>query len=221
MRRAVAIARASDGAFDPTIGPLVAIWRVARQSKALPDPAELARARTLVGWRLLQLDPANQTIRLNKRGMRLDLGGIAKGYILQEAIATLRTHGTPRAMVEAGGDIVAGEPPPDRTGWRIDVPGTSVEFRARATALTNAALSTSGATAQFVVIDGTRYSHIVDPRTGLGVTNGFLAHVIAADAATADAIATALTVLGVEGSRGLLPQFPGVLASVHLSGVVR
>ena len=217
MAHAVGIARASDGAFDPTVGPLVALWRQSRRSAQMPDRSELERARARVGWRLLAFSAKQPAIRLSKRGMRLDLGGIAKGYILQEAIATLRGRGVPRAMVEAGGDIVVGDPPPGRRGWTIEVPGASTRFRTRASALANAALSTSGAIVQFVEIDGTRYSHVVDPRTGLGLTNGFAAHVIAENAATADAIATALTVLGPEGGRGLLAQFPDVLASLQVA----
>jgi thiamine biosynthesis lipoprotein len=213
MIRAVEIAQASDGAFDPTIGPLVAIWREARRSKQLPDPGLLERARARVGWRLLSFDARAQAIRLGTSGMRLDLGGIAKGYILQEALGTLRAHGVSRALLEAGGDVVVGQAPPGRRGWHIEVPLDDAEFMARASALTNAALSTSGPTAQFVEIEGTRYSHVVDPRTGLGLTNGFTAHVIAGDAATADALATALTILGA-GARGtFLARFPGVVAN--------
>jgi thiamine biosynthesis lipoprotein len=215
LTRSAAIASASGGAFDPTIGPVVALWRRARQTGRLPDPAHLEQARALVGWRLVELDPRRRAIRLKEAGMQLDLGGIAKGYILQEALATLREHGAPRALVAGGGDIVAGDAPPDARGWRIDVQGGSPALTARASALTNAALATSGPTAQFVVIDGTRYSHVVDPRTGVGVTNATVAHVIARDGATADAIATALSVLGPENSRPLLARFPGVVVSMH------
>ena len=128
--------------------------------------------------------------------MRLDLGGIAKGYILQQALGAMVPLGVTQALVEAGGDIVVGDAPPGRDGWRIDVAGSDAVFAARAARLTNAALATSGPTAQFVEIDGVRYSHVVDPRTGMGLTNGVTARVIARDGATADALATALTVAG-------------------------
>ena len=146
--------------------------------------------------------------------MRLDLGGIAKGYILEEALHTLRSAGVRRALIEAGGDIVVGDAPPDRDGWRIDVTGADREFAARAAKLTNAALATSGPTAQFVEIDGVRYSHVVDPRTGVGLTNHVTAHVIARDGATADALATALTVARAGDVPRLLSRFPGVRVSV-------
>jgi thiamine biosynthesis lipoprotein len=214
MARAVDIARTTDGAFDPSIGPFVAHWREARRSRRLPDRAMLDSARSLVGWQRIGLDEARRAVRLAAPGMRLDLGGIAKGHILQDALRTIRAHGVTRALLEAGGDIVVGDAPPNRPGWRIEVPGADAAFAAQAARLTNSALATSGATMQFVEIDGVRYSHVVDPRTGLGVTNGLVAHVVAPDGATADALATALTVLGPESARGVIERFPGVVATL-------
>jgi thiamine biosynthesis lipoprotein len=211
LRRAVAIADATGGAFDPTVGPLVALWREARTARRLPEPAALEAARRRTGWRHLDLDPHASTVRLRLDGMRLDLGGIAKGYILQETLQILRSRGVTRALVESGGDIVAGDAPPDRAGWRIDVRGADPEFAARAAQLANAALSTSGASAQFVEFGGVRYSHVIDPRTGLGSTGGITAHVIAPDAATADALSTALTVLGPEAAGMLRAGFPDAI----------
>lgn len=215
LARSGEITAVSGGAFDPTIGPVVGLWRLARQTGRLPDPMQLELARLRVGWHLVELDAARRAIRLRKPGMQLDLGGIAKGYILQQGLTALRAGGVQRALLAAGGDIVAGEPPPDARGWRIDVAGAGAEFTERASALTNAALATSGPAAQFVVVDGTRYSHVVDPRTGVGVTNHVVAHVIARDGATADALATALSVLGSEGAPQLLTRFPDVLVSLH------
>ena len=210
LRRALDIAQATGGAFDPTLGPLVALWREARTTRRLPDSAALGTARQRTGWRQVELDAAASTVRLRVDGMRLDLGGIAKGYILQETLHILRSRGVTRALVESGGDIVVADAPPDRAGWRIDVPGADREFAARAAQLTNAALSTSGPAAQFVEIGGVRYSHVIDPRTGLGLTNSITAHVIASDGATADALSTALTVLGPEAGAPILRRFPGV-----------
>jgi thiamine biosynthesis lipoprotein len=208
LRRAVAIADATGGAFDPSVGPLVALWRDARTAGRLPESAALEAARQRTGWQYLDLDPHASTVRLRLDGMRLDVGGIAKGYILQETLHILGARGVTRALVESGGDIVVGDAPPDRAGWRIDVPGADPEFAARAAQLTNAALSTSGPSAQFVEIGGVRYSHVVDPRTGVGLTNRITAHAIAPDGATADALSTALTVLGPEASGRLRAAFP-------------
>ncbi|MDH3498281.1 MAG: FAD:protein FMN transferase [Gemmatimonadota bacterium] len=218
LARAIEIAGVSDGAFDPTAGPLVALWRETRRTGRLPDAAALDSARALVGWRHLELDSARRAVRLAVPGMRLDLGGIAKGYILDAARAVLAAHGITRVLVEAGGDLVVGDPPPGTAGWRIEVRAADSAFAARAGALANAAVATSGPTEQFVRIDGTRYSHVVDPRTGHALANGVLVTVIAPDGATADGLATALTVLDAEQQGALLARYPGVRASVREVG---
>jgi len=215
LARAVEISRDTDGAFDPTVGPLVALWRETRRSQRAPDSARLAEARSRVGWRQLKLDATRQAVRLGRPGMRVDLGGIAKGWILQDAARILREHHLTSTLVESGGDIVVGDPPPGQRGWRIETPGADASFAERASRLTNATLATSGPTAQFVEIEGIRYSHVVDPRTGLGLTNHVAANVIAHDGATADALATALTVAGPERGREILARFPGVVADVR------
>jgi FAD:protein FMN transferase len=215
LHRAVEIARLTGGAFDPTIGPLVALWREARQSGRLPDAERLASARGAVGWEHVLVDTGREAVRLERPGIRLDLGGIAKGWILQEAARVLGEAGMTRLLVEAGGDIVVADAPPGMPGWRIEVPGAGQAIAARAAELTHAALATSGTSTQFVVIDGIRYGHIVDPRTGLGLTHDVTAHVIADHGATADALATALTVAGPAQAARLLAKLEGVIGSVQ------
>jgi FAD:protein FMN transferase len=214
LARAVEMAEATGGAFDPTAGPLVLLWREARRAGRLPSPAALDEARGRVGWRHVELDATRGAVRFTRPGMQLDLGGVAKGYILQSAVETLASQGVPRALVEAGGDIVVGDAPPGRDGWRIDVPGADAAFAARAGRLANAAIATSGPAGQHIEIDGVRYSHTIDPRTGMALTSDVTAHVIAADGATADALATALTVLGAGAVVTLLERFPGAAAIV-------
>ncbi|MSO51727.1 MAG: FAD:protein FMN transferase [Acidobacteria bacterium] len=240
VARAIAIARDTDGAFDPTVAPLVALWRDARTTGRLPARAAVDAARALTGWRRVELDAARSSIRLPDPGMRIDLGGIAKGYILQAALTTLRGAGHGAALVEAGGDIVAGDAPPVQAGWRIAVAGDSgnelggdiranASYLARATfaseLISNAALATSGPAAQFVEIDGVRYSHVVDPRTGWALTSSVTAHVIAPDGATADALATAATVAGARGLDAIRARFPGariyLVESVGATAAVR
>jgi thiamine biosynthesis lipoprotein len=215
LARALQVAEVSDGAFDPTIGPLTALWRETRKTQRLPAAAVLEDARARVGWRLLKLDAARLEARLDRDGMRLDLGGIAKGYILQHALTELVLQGTPAAMVEAGGDLVVGDAPPGKPGWSIEVPGAGPEFVKRASALRRAALATSGSTAQFVLVDGVRYSHVIDPRTGLGVRHDLTTSVIAGDGATADALATALSVAGSARAAKVLAPFPDATASMY------
>jgi thiamine biosynthesis lipoprotein len=214
LARAVEVASATDGAFDPTVGPLVALWREARRLGRLPTPVQLDSARALVGWRRLALDSGHRRVRLAKRGMRIDLGGIAKGYAVQQAVFTLRDRGITSALVEAGGDIAVTAAPPGETGWHIDAPHADSAIRARAATLTNAAISTSGPSVQFVEIGGRRYSHVVDPRTGLGLTSSAHATVIATDGALADALSTALSVLGADAVGRLSARYAGVMVSV-------
>lgn len=184
LDRALEISAATDGAFDVTVGPFVALWRTARRTRELPTEDELAAARALVGWRLVELDASARTVALARPGMRLDLGGIAKGYATQRAIAVLAEAGVPSALVQMGGDIACGAPPPGRDGWEIDVAGRRVPVR-------DASVATSGDAEQHVEIGGVRYSHVVDPRTGLGAVGTRSITVTCADGAYADALATA------------------------------
>ena len=214
LSSALEISRRTNGAFDPTVGPLVALWRESRSTRTLPEPARLAAARELVGWQHVEIDAARSAVRLLRPGMRLDLGGVAKGYILQEGLRILRHRGITRALIASGGDIVVADAPPGRAGWHADAPGADTAFATRASRLVNAALATSGSTEQFVEIDGFRYSHIIDPRTGLGATTDRVVHVIAEDAALADGLATALTILSSEGVQTVRERFPGVVISL-------
>jgi len=204
------MARLTAGAFDPTVGPLVSLWRDARRESTMPPPEATASARALVAWRHLEIDRRGRRVRLATPGMRLDLGGIAKGYVLDEALATLADAGITRVLVEAGGDIVAGDPPPGEQGWKVNVPGADDEFAARAAVLARQALATSGGTSQFVEVDGVRYSHVVNPSTGLGLTRAAVVHVLAPDGATADALATAIGVVGLDCAGSILREFPDV-----------
>ncbi len=212
LRRAGQFARLSGGAFDVTAGPLVQLWRTARNTGTLPAPDSLQTAQSRSGYTLLRLDAEDSTATLASKDMRLDLGGIAKGFAADEALATLRAHGLPHAMIEFGGDIVTGDAPPrehnasdspenNETGWRITEPLSGRMFH-----LTNAAISTSGDTVQFVVIDGTRYSHVLDPRTGIPLTNRIAVTVIAPEGILSDGLATMLSVLGPEEGMPLVER---------------
>ncbi len=211
---ALELAEASQGAFDPTVGALVALWREARVTARLPDSAALADVRQRVGWRLVLLDSARSAARFARDGMRLDLGAVAKGYILDEALAAARTAGASRALIRAGGDIVTGDAPPGRTGWAIRADDAGAPIAAAAGSLVNAALSTSGDSEQFVMLGGVRYSHVLDARSGWPLTHRRRAWVIAPRGALADGLATALTIVGTEETAGLLARYPGVIAGV-------
>jgi thiamine biosynthesis lipoprotein len=214
--RAEEVSRNSGGAFDVTLGPLTELWRTTRKTKRLPDPELLSRARSRSGAPMFEVDTLTTQVRLWVANMRLDLGGIAKGYILQEALETLRANGVRSALVEAGGDVVVGDPPPGQAGWSVFVAGADTSTLRRARALSNVAVATSGGSEQYVEISGVRYSHIIDPRTGLGVTGRHIVTVIAEDGALADAAATALSVLGPDRAANFRKKYPKALVSFRV-----
>lgn len=187
----------SEGAFDVTVGPLTKLWRRARRQKALPERELFEPAQAAVGYQNLRLDPQRRTAQLLKPNMRLDLGGIAKGYAADEALAAIKKLGITRALVRASGDIACGEAPPGEIGWRIGIaPIDPDEPPSRFVRLANQAISTSGDSRQHLEIDGKRYSHIVDPRTGLGIAGRSSVSVIAPHGIAADSLATAVSILG-------------------------
>src|SRR5688500_3730151 len=141
LARAEDVSRRSGGAFDVTVGPLVQLWRAARRTRQLPDADALSRARSRSGAPLLEVDTLTGKVRLWTHDMQLDLGGIAKGYILQEALSELRKRGVRSAMIEAGGDVVVGDAPPGQAGWSVFVAGGDAATLRRAQALTNAAVA--------------------------------------------------------------------------------
>ncbi len=210
LQQSQRVAELSDGAFDVTIGPVVRQWRRTRRTGILPAPEALARLRSAVGWQKLKLDPRNKTVTLTVPEMQLDLGGIAKGYAADQALAVLKGQGLPRALVAASGDIAVGEPPPGKRNWRVAVGKLDGKDGqpARILFLNHAAVSTSGDAEQFVEIGGQRYSHIIDPRTGVGLTERLQVTVIGRRATDTDAFATATSVLGVERGVALLESQP-------------
>jgi thiamine biosynthesis lipoprotein len=210
LERAQTLAELSGGAFDVTAGPCVRLWRQARRSGQMPASEALDQARALTDWSRLQLDADARTAQLTGAAMQLDLGGIAKGYAGDCALQVLRRAGITRAMYVAGGDIVVGDAPPGRAGWTIDIAET-----ARQLTLANAAVSTSGDTEQFVMLNGKRYSHIVDPRTALGLTSRIAATVVAPNGLTADGLATAACVLGPSAGQRLVSHYTGTAAYIR------
>lgn len=216
LRKAEEIARQTDGAFDVSISPVVKLWRKARRTRTLPDADELKNALARVDFRKIKLEPMRRTVQLLLMGMLLDLGGIAKGYAADAALEVLRGLGFPQALVAAGGDFAVGEAPPGEKGWKIgiaplkDPEGPPTHWLL----LRNAAVSTSGDAEQHVEIDGKRYSHVLDPKTGIGLTGRRSVTVIAPNGLTSDPLATALCVLGQDRALNFLeerPELAGIL----------
>jgi FAD:protein FMN transferase len=206
------LAGETDGAFDVTLGPVIRLWRKARRDRVLPRPDAIAAALRLTGYKMLVLDAANRTVFLRSREMLLDLGGIAKGYAADEALGVLRSRGLGRALVAASGDLAVGDAPVGQSGWRVEVqPADGVTRRL---VLANTAVSTSGDTEQFVEIDGVRYSHIVNPKTGLGLADRIGVTIVASRGIVSDSMATAVSVLGATGGLAFAERQGGVAALI-------
>lgn len=211
LEHSLELSRQTDGAFDVTVEPVITLWRTARRTRKLPPRAALEKARSLIGWQAIHLDPVSRTAELTREGIEIDLGGIAAGYTCDKVLEILRSHGLPRALVEASGDIVVGDPPPDREGWKVTVAGLAGGVQdpgARMVTLKNCSITTSGDARQYVEIDGVRYSHIVNPKTGLGITRRSSSTVVAPTGWQADSYATAVNVLGAEVGIGWIEKQP-------------
>ena len=211
LSRAQQLAVQTDGAFDVTCGPLTSVWRRARRKKELPSQELVAEIRGRVGFKKMRLDEKQRTVELLAPQMRLDLGSIAKGYACDEAVRVLKQKRFPVSLVAAGGDTVAGDAPPGRKGWRIEVgsldaAGDVPKPAPPVVEIANAAISTSGDRFQRLEIGGKRYSHILDPRTGQPLTDHNLVTVIARDGLTAG-ISTACSVIGPEQGLKLVAEW--------------
>lgn len=210
LEMSLRFSRLSQGAFDITVRPFLQLWRRARDEGRLPDEATVERERRRVGYQLLLLNPRTRALRFRVPEIQLDLGGIGKGYAADEALVVLRKNGISSALVYAGGDIRVGSPPPGRRGWTIELSDSSKP--GHALLLSDCAVAGSGDVFQYVEIDGVRYSHIIDPRTGMGLQGSMTVTIIAPTASAADALATAVSVLGPEQGFALIGWMDGVFA---------
>jgi thiamine biosynthesis lipoprotein len=197
----------SDGAFDVTIGPVVQLWRTAKEDNITPDARALKKAKEAVGYENLILDTENKTVQFAKEGMFLDLGGIAKGYAIDQAIDILRDSGVNGAMVDIGGDLRCfGTPANGKKHWLIGLQDPAAEDEKILLTLNmdDMAIATSGDYRRFVMIDDKKHSHIVNPATADSANDLSSVTLIAPTAMAADALATAVTVLGNEKGLDLI-----------------
>ncbi len=211
--------RESGGAFDVTVAPLMSAWGFFRGDGRVPAEAEIADARALVGASHVVLDAAAGTVRFDRAGVALDLGGIGKGYAVDRAVAVLRARGLASALVNAGGSSVYGlGAPPGGNAWPVALedparPGRTLET----VRLRDRALSVSGRSVKSFEKDGVVYAHVMDPRTGRPVPGVLGVVVRSDDATTGDALDNALFVLGPVEGHALVSRIPGVEASLFLA----
>ena len=194
------IAVKSNGALDITIGPLVRLWRKARKTRTLPSDDEIAKAKALVSYENLVLNEMAHTVQLMKEGMMLDLGSIAKGDSVDKAIAVLKEMGIESALAAGGGDIAVSHAPPGTEGWVVGVgpldnpAATPSEYLL----LHDAGVSTAGDFEQHAEIGGKRFSHIIDPHSGLPLQTRESVTVVAPTDRQADGLDTTMNILGPE-----------------------
>lgn len=212
VEKSLEVSKLTDGAFDVTCAYAVQNWRRAKRQRQLPSPEQTRRAIEMTDWRALQLDAKKRTVTRLKPGVRIDLGGIGKGYAANEALLVLKRHGITRAVAAASGDMAIGDPPPDEKGWEIKLrtfEKPEETDKLIHLSLRNCGVSTSGDLHQFLELDGVRWSHIIDPKTGLGLTHRIACTVIAPTAFESDALDTPLCVMGVKRGLALIEGLPG------------
>jgi thiamine biosynthesis lipoprotein len=213
IERAVYYAELSGGAFDPAVEPLVSLWGIGGENPRVPASEEIERVLPLINWRDIELDRGNKTVFLKRPGMALDLGGIAKGYAADEAAALIKKARIHQAMINIGGNVLTVGEKKDGRPWKIGIQdpmnthGAYIGFVQTG----EKTLVTSGVYERFFVADGARYHHLFSPSLGYPADNGLLSVSIIADVSMdADALSTAVFVLGYEKGRALVESLEGV-----------
>ncbi|MDX1564204.1 MAG: FAD:protein FMN transferase [Phycisphaeraceae bacterium] len=206
----------TDGAFDITVGPAVHLWRRYRRQQKMPPKHRLETARRAIGYQKLLLDPENRTATLTAPNMRLDLGAIAKGHAADEVLRIVQQAGFASALVDAGGDVVLGAPPPGRAGWRVALMPHPTQGTRRYLIASDCAVATSGDAFRYTLIDGVRYSHIVNPKTAIGLVDAPAVTAVAPTGQMADALASSLSVLGVRHGLAFIEKIDGASAMMVL-----
>jgi len=203
-------AELSDGAFDVSVSPLVQLWRRAKRLRRMPSREEIENARSLVGSHLWELDDSSgqKRVRLHRARMRFDFGAIAKGYAVDQAFELIQAKGIRSVLVDAGGDMRLGDPPPGEPGWNVGM------VEAAAQTLSNISVATSGDMFQYFEVDDKRYSHIIDPKTGMPLVDSCTVTILANTATESDALASVVSVLGPDRGIALIDQIPGTRAMV-------
>ncbi len=204
-----AVAELTDGAFDVTIGSLTRLWRWSSRRNIAPDTAAVALARRSVGFRHLIL--TSDSVRLPIEGMRLDLGGIAKGYAADAGLRILQSRGVDRALVDAGGDIAIGAPPPDSCGWSVALPNGKQLW------LRHQAIAVSGPMYKAISTGGLQYSHLLAPPTGHAMTDLRTVVVMARRGVDADAFATAFSVMEPDEALRVAEDHKGLSFQISLT----
>jgi len=207
VQRSIKISQLTDGAFDITFRPLYQIWKFDGKTRKLPPADSILKYRSLVGYQHIELDANNSTVFLKKPGMSIGFGAIGKGYAANKAMKKMMEYGLSGGFVDASGDILFKGLNAKGEKWNVAIasPLDKKEIVGNIK-VSDMAVVTSGNYEQFFIVDGKKYSHIIDPKSGYPVTETISVTVFTPDAEIADALATALSVLGVENGLKLVNQ---------------
>ena len=210
LEESAKVSTLSQGAFDVSVGPLVELWRKSLEQGEVPTDTEIHKILPLVDYRNIEIDSRRNLIRFKKKGIKIDFGGIAKGYAVDQAIKALKKKGVKNCLVEAGGDLFALGKGINKKDWLIGLrnpreSGLIIEF-----SCTNKGVATSGDYERFKILNKKRYHHLIDPRAGLSVSEVISATIAAPSAMTADALSTAVLILGKEGGMRLIKKTKNV-----------
>ncbi|MBQ3687174.1 MAG: FAD:protein FMN transferase [Treponema sp.] len=210
IRSALDFAERTGGAFDPTIGPLVALWGICTDHPRVPSQDEIAAALSLVDWRKLSLDETDSSVFLEKEGMALDLGGIAKGYAADEIVRILQTRKVKRAVIDLGGNIYVFGMKADGSVWNVGIKNPADGGITVASVLSlpgNLSVVTSGNYERYFVSEGRRYHHIIDPKTGYPCENAVASvTIVLPSSMEADAMSTSAFLMGAEAFSQTFPK---------------
>ena len=211
LKNANEVSEATNGAFDISAGPLTQLWRNTRKTRTLPTASDLVDAKQNVGYTYIKF-PKKNVVLLNTNAMQLDLGGIGKGFTADEIIKVLELNGVTSALVDMGGDIRVSNPPPGKEHWVLAFSYFNEEGEViiKKIGLKDAAVATSGDMYQYVEIDGKKYSHIINPITGMALTKSIQVTTIAKNATLADAYASAYCVMAYDNNTANDKKLPNI-----------
>lgn len=215
ISKALEYARLTGGAFDPTVGPLVKLWNIGAEGARVPLAGEISEALRLIDFRKVEMDQAAGTVRLAMKGMRLDMGAIAKGYSADEVAKIMARHGVKAAIIDLGGNVLVFGDKKDGSPWRVGIQDPASERGEYLGLVTGRQMTvvTSGVYERFFIQDGKRYHHILDTKSGYPVSNGLVSvSIVAESSVNADALSTSVFALGMEKGMELVKSLPGVYA---------
>lgn len=215
IKRSIKLSTITDGAFDISFASIDHIWKFNKQETTMPDQAKLLASVEAIGYEHIQLDESKSTVFLSKKGMKIGFGAIGKGYAADKAKKLLIEKGVKGGIINASGDMNTWGKKPDGNAWKVAITNPMEQTKSYGLfEINNQAVVTSGNYEKYVRINGERYSHIIDPRTGQPTKGILSVSVFAPKAEMADALATSIFVMGVDVGLNLINQLPKVEAII-------